>query len=112
MNKILFFSALLTLSLSCGNKTAVVVNNTSTTSVKTDEEALLDKVQRQTFDYYWEGGEPISGAARARIHMDNIYPHNDQDVVTSGGTGFGVMSVIVDMEKPNPTDLLMMGETW
>ncbi|MEZ4992369.1 MAG: glucoamylase family protein [Saprospiraceae bacterium] len=64
-----------------------------------EEEALLDKVQQQTFNYFWEGGEPISGAACERVHMDNIYPSNDADIVTSGGTGFGIMALIAGIER-------------
>ena len=64
-----------------------------------EEEELLDKVQRETFEYFWTGGEPISGAARERIHEDSVYPHNDRDVVTSGGTGFGVMALIAAIDR-------------
>ncbi|MGI9545016.1 MAG: glucoamylase family protein, partial [Cyclobacteriaceae bacterium] len=48
---------------------------------------------------FWEGAEPNSGMARERIHLDNIYPQNDQDVVTTGGTGFGLMAILVGIEK-------------
>ncbi len=64
----------------------------------TDEE-LLDLVQRQTFNYFWDGGEPNSGMARERIHLDNIYPQNDQNMVTTGGTGFGLMAILVGIER-------------
>ncbi|PKP44230.1 MAG: beta-glucosidase [Bacteroidetes bacterium HGW-Bacteroidetes-13] len=63
------------------------------------EEELLDKVQKQTFDYFWDGAEPNSGMARERIHLDNIYPQNDQDVVTTGGSGFGLMAILVGVER-------------
>ena len=61
--------------------------------------ALLDRVEEEKFNYFWEGGEPLSGAARERIHMDNIYPSNDKDVVTTGGTGFGIMATIAAIER-------------
>lgn len=63
------------------------------------EEKLLDKVQEQTFNYFWDGAEPNSGMARERIHLDNIYPQNDQDVVTTGGSGFGLMAILVGVER-------------
>jgi hypothetical protein len=63
------------------------------------DNALLDKLQSQTIDYFRSGAEPVSGMARERLHTDNIYPQNDQDVVTSGGSGFGVMALIVGMER-------------
>lgn len=64
-----------------------------------EDEKLLDKVQEQTFNYFWDGAEPNSGMARERIHFDNIYPQNDQDVVTTGGTGFGLMAILVGVER-------------
>lgn len=38
------------------------------------DDALLDTVQRRTFNYFWDGAEPNSGLARERIHMDGVYP--------------------------------------
>tara|TARA_R110002020_G_scaffold117986_1_gene269671 strand:+ start:70396 stop:71766 length:1371 start_codon:yes stop_codon:yes gene_type:complete len=63
------------------------------------DDRLLDKVQQQTFNYFWEGAEPRSGLARERIHLDGIYPSNDKDVVTIGGSGFGVMAILVGAER-------------
>ncbi|MGX1930563.1 glucoamylase family protein [Flagellimonas sp. 2504JD4-2] len=60
---------------------------------------LLDLVQQQTFNYFWEGAEPISGLARERIHLDNIYPSHDKDIVTIGGSGFGLMAILVGIER-------------
>ena len=60
---------------------------------------LLDTVQRQTFDYFWEGAEPTSGLARERIHMDNVYPAHDKDIITIGGSGFGLMAILVGIER-------------
>jgi hypothetical protein len=56
-------------------------------------------VQRATFQYFWDGAEPTSGLARERFHVDNIYPQNDKNVVTSGGGGFGVMAILVGIER-------------
>ena len=53
--------------------------------------ALLDLVQKQTFRYFWDFGHPVSGMARER--------NSSGDVVTSGGTGFGVMAIVVAMER-------------
>ena len=64
-----------------------------------EEIALLDKIQQQSFNYFWEGGEPTSGAARERVHLDDIYPYHDKNIVTSGGTGFGIMATIVGVER-------------
>lgn len=68
-------------------------------AVALTDEQLLDTVQYQTFQYFWNGAEPTSGLARERIHMDNIYPQNDQNVITLGGSGFGVMAILVGIER-------------
>ncbi|GAA4782723.1 glucoamylase family protein [Olivibacter ginsenosidimutans] len=62
-------------------------------------DSLLTLVQQRTFQYFWEGAEKTSGMARERIHMDGNYPENDQDVVTLGGSGFGVMALLVGIER-------------
>ncbi|MDX2245930.1 MAG: glucoamylase family protein [Bacteroidia bacterium] len=81
----------------------------SCTSIKEDkpaeketrltDEQLLDRVQESTFQYFWKGAEPTSGLARERIHLDGVYPENDQNVITSGGGGFGVMAILVGIER-------------
>lgn len=60
---------------------------------------LFDQVERSSFQYFWEGAEPHSGLARERIHCDNIYPDNDQDTVTTGGSGFGLMALLAGIER-------------
>jgi hypothetical protein len=93
-------AALLTvLSFSACNTSQKKTNKIleKTPAISTD--SLLDVLQYQTFQYFWNGAEPISGMARERIHMDNIYPQNDQDVVTLGGSGFGVMAILVGVER-------------
>ena len=64
-----------------------------------EDEKLLDLVQKQTFNYFWDGAEPTSGLARERFHVDDVYPQNDKHVVTSGGSGFGVMAIISAIER-------------
>ena len=57
--------------------------------------ALLDLVQKQTFRYFWDFAHPVSGMARERSNVDDYGP----ETVTTGGTGFGIMSVIVATER-------------
>jgi hypothetical protein len=66
---------------------------------KISDDSLLTLVQYRTFLYFWDGAEPVSGMARERFHVDGIYPDNDMNVVTSGGTGFGVMAILVGIER-------------
>lgn len=60
------------------------------------DSALLDLVQRQTFRYFWDFAHPVSGMSRERSNKSFGY---GDEVVTTGGTGFGVMSVIVATER-------------
>ncbi|HVM87313.1 MAG TPA: glucoamylase family protein [Puia sp.] len=54
--------------------------------------ALLTLVQQQTFKYFWDFGHPVCGLARERDNGDN-------DVVTTGGSGFGIMSMVVAVNR-------------
>ena len=60
------------------------------------DSALLDAVQKQTFRYFWDFAHPVSGMSRER--SNTAYNYGDE-VVTTGGTGFGVMAVIVAAER-------------
>lgn len=66
------------------------VDNTDKFPRISDEE-LLTLVQKQTFKYFWDFGHPVSGLARERNTSGNL--------VTSGGSGFGIMSIIVAVER-------------
>ncbi|MEA5128852.1 MAG: glucoamylase family protein [Proteiniphilum sp.] len=55
------------------------------------DEELLTLVQKQTFSYFWDFGHPVSGMARERSTSGNT--------VTTGGTGFGIMAMIVATER-------------
>nr|WP_299487684.1 glucoamylase family protein [uncultured Allomuricauda sp.] len=58
---------------------------------------LLELVQQETFKYFWDFAETNSGGARERYHPDD--PGRDAHIVTSGGTGFGLMAILVGMER-------------
>jgi hypothetical protein len=66
---------------------------------KLTDTQLLDLVEKQTFQYFWDGAEPVSGLARERYHVDGNYPENDKDVVATGAAGFGVMSVLAAIDR-------------
>lgn len=55
------------------------------------DDALMTLVQQQTFKYFWDFAHPISGLARER--------NTSGDVVTTGGSGFGLMAMIVGVER-------------
>ncbi len=56
-----------------------------------NDEKLMDLVQHQTLKYFTEFAHPSSGMALER--------NTSGDIVTSGGSGFGVMALIVGMER-------------
>ena len=70
----------LTTAIDSANKFATISND-----------ALLELIQKQTFNYFWDFGHPVSGMARER--------NSSGDVVTSGGTGFGIMAITVAIER-------------
>ncbi|MCL1665321.1 beta-glucosidase [Elizabethkingia ursingii] len=79
--------------ITCSSQSPVRENKKPDTKKLTDDQ-LLDKVQRQTFRYFWDFAEPHSGMARERYHPDGNYPDRDANIVTTGGSGFGLMSII------------------
>ena len=60
------------------------------------DDALLEAVQRQTFRFFWEGAHPDCGLARDRIPVGSS---DREDLVVTGGTGFGVMALIVAVAR-------------
>ncbi len=66
-----------------------VVANSATMS----DEAFMDMVQEYTFRYFWEFAHPVSGMIRERNAP------NSSNTVTTGGTGFGIMALLVGIER-------------
>lgn len=96
-----FVAVLLVLALPiyCQKKKSVPTQQQDPTLVinpNLTDEQLLNLVQQQTFRYFWEFGHPVSGLARERSNVAFDY---GEEVVTTGGTGFGVMAIIVAAER-------------
>lgn len=94
---LLFLSAVALTFQSCKGKSKS--NNLSAATDSLSDDALMDTVQRRTFLYFWEGAEPNSGLAPERYHVDGVYPENDANVVTSGGSGFGIMAILAGIDR-------------
>ncbi len=60
------------------------------------DEALLDSVQRHSFGYFWDFAHRPSGMARDRGRSDGTV---ENDLLAVGGTGFGIMAMIVAAER-------------
>lgn len=63
---------------------------------KLSDNELLDIVQKQTFKYFWDFGHPESGLARER--SNHSFGYGDE-TCTTGGTGFGIMAIVVAVER-------------
>lgn len=61
----------------------------ASTFAMTDEE-LMTMVQEYTFRYFWDFAHPVSGLSRER---------NSTSIVTTGGSGFGVMAILVGIKR-------------
>lgn len=56
------------------------------------DDELMTRVQRQTFRYFWDFAHPESGLARERSN-------GGAETATIGGSGFGVMAIVVGIER-------------
>jgi hypothetical protein len=57
-------------------------------------DALLTTVQETTFDYFWDFAHPTSGLAR-----EGFTTSHPGDTCTTGGTGMGMMTIVVGVER-------------
>jgi hypothetical protein len=69
---------------------------TKTISPRLSDDALLDLVQRRSFAFFWEGAHPVSFLARDRTGLES---DPQDDLVSIGGCGFGVMAIIVAVAR-------------
>ena len=96
----LLIIALLTVFTSCDNTTQqTTLPEEVSEPDDISDDSLFTLVQERTFQYFWDGAEPNSGMARERYHVDGVYPQDDRHIVAVGGSGFGVMAIIVGMER-------------
>lgn len=72
------------------NESAMSTPVTASTYAMTDS-AMLDMLEESAFRYFWDYAHPISGMARERTNSGNT--------VTTGGTGFGVMALLVGIKR-------------
>ncbi len=96
MKKIILPLTFLMVSVICTKAQNDVAPDMKLMSRDTPDSILLDAVQKQTFRYFWDFADPISGMARERSNETFGY---GKEVSTIGGTGFGVMSIIVAADR-------------
>src|SRR5882672_10291952 len=111
---------LIALMLICSIRTLPALSQNSIAPVGVikglSDSALLDVVQRQTFRFFWHYAHPVSGLARERdntvkaeYYWDYINEAYDepnfsrhtfgQEACAIGGTGFGILSTIVAVNR-------------
>lgn len=102
MKKLLHLFSFLTIAsllfISCSPRQSPQ-SDTSESFEKISDDSLLTLTQKRTFQYFWDGAEPTSGMARERFHVNGVYPQNDKHIVATGGSGFGIMAIIVGIER-------------
>jgi hypothetical protein len=55
------------------------------------DDSLLTLIQKKTFGYFWDHAHPVSGLSRER--------RGSGEIVTTGGSGFGLMALLVGIER-------------
>jgi len=60
------------------------------------DEQMLEIVQRQTFNFFWDGAHPVSGLAPDRC---TTRANAADDKAAIGGSGFGIMAILVAAER-------------
>jgi hypothetical protein len=81
-----------------GQSLSSELNLSFTTAIDTSDkfpvitdDSLLTLIQKQTFRYFSDFAHPVSGMARER--------NSSGDLVTTGGTGFGIMAIIAGINN-------------
>lgn len=99
MRATLFVSLLILLTGSGCYTTKGPAKVTAVVDTTISADSVFNLVEHTTFRYFWDGAEPNSGLARERYHVDGDYPAHDKNVITTGGSGFGLMVILVGIER-------------
>ena len=100
--KILQLFIILNLCISCtscdtkNDDTDDTIPTPPVTETMTDEE-ILNLAQKDALKYFWEYAEVNSKLARERYHAGDA--SLDANIVTTGGSGFGLMTILVGIER-------------
>jgi hypothetical protein len=78
--------------IASGKEKFISRNPVSARTKKMTEKELLTSVQEATFRYFWDYAHPKSGLIKERYY-------SDRDGCAIGGTGFGLLAIIVGSER-------------
>lgn len=104
MKKVLIYTVLTVFFCSCGSSSAdkngdkiTLPTNPQTPEIPLTDNEALDQVQKDALKYFWEYAEPNSKLGRERFHVSD--PSFEANKVTTGGSGFGLMTIIAGIER-------------
>ena len=100
MRKTAYIFAVTFLFFGCKSEKKEIQKEVSQTKIESlTDEQLVDLVEKQTFQYFWDFAEPNSGMARERFFPDGNYPENDDHIIAVGGSGFGLMAILAAVNQ-------------
>ena len=104
MKKIFLSFLIINLSLiSCGGDDTPRTGGTPLPTTPTDppktytDTEIIEMTQKDALKYFWDFAQSNSKLARERYHTDNT--SQDANVVTTGGSGFGLMTILVGIKN-------------
>jgi len=74
------------------NQESPLTDSITVTTHEMSDDQFLDMVQEATFRYFYDFAHPVSGLTREGLT-------HQSDIVTSGGSGFGVMALLVGIDR-------------
>ena len=97
----LTLTLVLSLLINCSESSEWDVNDsmvsTPQPTIQYTDTQLIEMVQKDALKYFWDYAESNSKLARERYHTDN--PGQDAQVVSAGGSGFGLMTILVGVKN-------------
>ncbi|MDP2159396.1 MAG: glucoamylase family protein [Flavobacterium sp.] len=94
--KYIFVIQFFIISCSC-SKNSNTDDDTTVVIPPLSDQEILDLAQKDAFKYFWNYAEANSKLARERYHVEESYV--DANLVTTGGSGFGLMTILVGIER-------------
>ncbi len=97
-------SLLILAAVSCGGDDSAPVNpapnppsNPNPPATGFTDSQIIEMTQQDVLKYFWEYAEPNSKLARERYDTEN--PGMDANVVSTSGSGFGLMTILVGIKN-------------
>ena len=72
-------------------------NNPNIPENNFSDSQITEMVKKDALKYFWDFAQSNSKLARERYHTDN--PNDDANTVTTGGSGFGLMTILVGIKN-------------